>query len=710
MLFLSSISFAAAPVISPSTPTVFVSSNVIITADQNVTYSLMPGSTGTLSNVFASSVTYNAPGPIRARGVFLGCQNFPNDSIWHTPITNAPILTSSNTYFHAQVDGAPIGIEVSFPENMYTLTTPTTNMVFANSGVNGSYPMADWPKLQVEAGEFTDSRQVDQHILSMNKDTCQATEIYKYFPVGQPGSGTCGAGNCNSGSGVQFTNSYARPQGVDAAGLPVTVLSDTYEDIYKCVNLGIPITHPMRFTLSNGILAASHIYPATAQATPGGQLPYGTWIRLKSSVSISTYSAVAQCVLQQAKDFGAIAADGGSNMHLQFMSDVGAEYSYFKAIAEDLGNLNNIWAQNFEVIDVSSLQDTDANSPTFHTSRVASTNTIVAPFTSAVIVASNTVTHLSSFMPMIIQPVTIGTEHITGYNFFPGTPGTQLNIWVHGAVDTSFSCSMSPTLGALTSGGIYTPPSTNLTRSSTTVTCGATADPSNAKIQFPIFVYTSTAARLSLSEDTNVDYGPDVNGNTWYADRGSYWRWMGDANCDFSDLPTNPWSAGLPDRALYYHCQYINNGSGDLFYRFFVPNGTYKITMLFGIGGTSAFSRGTWQMQFDSQGQIYTGSSATTLTGFGPWAAQSITGKLVDVCDIVGSCANVTPGSVIINSTVTDNTLYVALRHLAPNGVAQPASVLTALSIEQTSVSGTSSFQTQGFGGRWSRSGTFKSQ
>lgn len=670
LIFLACPALAAPPVITPSVPQVWVSSAMQMNADQTVTWSMQSGSSGTIS----AGGLYTAPGPIVAKQSEFGCNLLPPDHVFNTKISALGVDTTTTTYMHGQISAAQITAEVDMPDQVYTNSTPSTSLVFANSGTNGSYQVDTFPNLRVENGLFTASDQVDQHILAMNKDTCVATELYKLYPIGFIGSGSCST--CNSGSGVTYGDVYDLSQGVDAAGLYILPLTDGYQEIKNCADNGVAIKHALRMTFSVGIMSNLKVWPAVATAADGGRIPFGERFRLKSTFT-NTGSAAVQCIEQQLKDYGAFANDGGINGHIQLRQDAVGDYTLLQAIASELTGISGLNTDNMEAVNEASFEDLISTSPTYQKGRVDPANGTVTPETYAVVIASNTTTHQWSTMPIIVTPVTIGTDRPLGISILSGTKKIQMNIWVNNAIDTSYSCSMNPTLGTLASGGFYTPPASTVARSSTSVTCTATAD-AGAKISFPIYVYPLSGILERLSNNSNVDYGPDVNGNTWFSEKGAYWRLQGHANCDWS---SDTW-AGVPDSGLYKQCEYISNGSGDLLFRFNVSNGTYQTNLYFAVGGgASPFSRGSWIEAIDSQGSIYSGNSATTMTGNGPWTELGLTGKQIDVCDITGSCASQLPGTVTLNQTVTDGTLYFAIRHLAPHSVSQPASLLNAFSV-----------------------------
>lgn len=671
LLFLATSVYAVPPTITPSLPIVWVSSAMQFTSNQSVTWSMMQGSTGTIS----AGGLYTAPGPIRAKQSIYGCVVSPQDLITLTNISSLPVDTSSTNYMRAQAGGAAIALEPDMPVNIYSNATSSQTLAFRYTPSNdGDYKVGDVYDLRMENGIFADKDvDKDTHILAIDKDSCIASEQYKLYPIGTEAACL----TCNSQSGVAFQNQYNFVQGTTAGGLPIITHIITYRDMRDCVDRGIPISHALRMSFSVGILANSHKWPAVAHATDGGQLPFGTYVRLVSTYSV-TGSAAAQCIQQALKDYGAVLDDGGINGHIQIEQAAIGDYDLF-SVMNELAGISEFKVANLEAVDVSSLQDVDTNSPTYGYGRVTSTNPYVVPSNFAVVIASNTTTHESSFMPIIVQPITIGTEREVGYTFMPGTPQTQLPVWVHGAVDTTFSCSMSPTLGSLTAGGLYTAPSNSFTRSSTTVTCTATADTKNATVSFGVTV-TSGTVRTRLANATNTDYTA-ADGNKWYIDYGNLWRLQGRSNCDWRGE-----SWGITDEDLYQECQYVNDGSGDMLHHMYVPNGTYQVDLYFAVG--DAFSTDNWVFAIDSQDTIYSGSSATTIAGNGAWTFFGLTGQKVDLCDIIGACTSDTVGTVTLNVTVSDNNLNFWIRHLTINGSSSRPSLLNAFRITQTSSGG----------------------
>lgn len=663
---LESFAYATAPVITPSIPVVYVSSNITFTADQSVTWVLV--GTGTLSGATATKVTYTGPGNMTPRNDLHGCSVSPLDQIWNTNISSYAVITSSTNYMRTNAGSNALSFEVDMPINVYNGNETAYPMHFNYTPTNdANFKIAAPYKLRMENGIFSDKdADKDTHVLAIDTQTCTASELYKLYPVGTQSDCL----TCTSQSGVTYTDRYPIVQGTTAGGLPITSLLLKYRELRECAdsNGAKPIRHAGRITMSIGLLAPSKRWPAVAFATDGGLIPFGSYMRLVSTYPV-TGSAAAQCILQSYKDYGLIVDDGGTNGHIQIAQDASADYDLFFALTNELPGVSAFKMQNLEVIDVTPARDTNSASPTFDTGR-ASTPTA---YGYAVVYATNA-SNQTSFMPIIVQPVTIGTEREVGYSFMAGTPQYPIPIWVKGSTDTTFSCSMSPTIGSLTSGGLYTPPSVVIGRSSTTATCTATVDP-NAKISFPLINFSSDSIRVRLQNANNSNYGPDVNGKTWYAEKGAFWRLQGHANCDWS---SETWT-GVTDQDLYQECQYVNDGSGDMLHRFIVPNGDYDIYLHFAVG--DPFALDTWVFGIDSQNTIYSGSSASTIAGNGAWTFFGLTGKKVDLCNIIGACTSDLPGTVHLQRTVTDNNLYFGVRHLVINGDTSRPSLLNAYQV-----------------------------
>jgi len=671
------------PIITPSTATVNVNGTMQFASTSTVSWSLIQGSTGSID----SNGLYTAPGGLVPKKVINGVILQQMDHYSTTKISALPVLPSSTNYLRAQAGGAQITPEPGFPINTLYNTSQSTPLATRYTPFNdGTYPIPSTFTARVENGLFADKDvDKDTHMLSVNVDSREAYEMYKFYRKGSEAACT----TCNSQSAVKINLSTSNSQGVTAGGLSLLQLMYTFREIDECVRFGKPIQHAGRMTFNgSSVLAPGYKWPGKAFSSYSGQIPVDSLVRLVSTFTV-TGTAAKQCIQQAQKDYGLYLDDAGTNGQFSMEQSALATYTYFGLMAE-MASDTAYQVKNLEVVDNSSLQDLDPNSPTYRSEIVTSTNVYVQPTSFARVLATNLNDGTTASAYIAIRPVSIGTVREEGYTFFQGTPQTQLPLWVHGATDTTFSCSMTPTLGSLTAGGAYTAPSTSLTRSSTTVTCTATADPVNAYIRFPVIVSSGTV-RQRFANASNTNYtGSD--GNKWFIDEGSSWRLQGRYNCNWSG---ETWTGG-PEPGAMTECEYVNDGSGDFYYKTYAPNGTYQIRLYFGVG--DAFSAGDWQFAIDSQNQIYTGSGATVLAGDGAWTAYGKTGYKVDLCDIIGACTSDTIGTVTLNVTVSDNTLYVAVRHLTINGGTSKPSLINALDITQTSVA-TSSVPTMNLRG-----------
>jgi hypothetical protein len=643
-----------------------------LTANQAVTWTLAAGSKGSINS---STGLYTAPSSVTAKNNFLGVQALPNDHVINTRIDALPTDAGLTTYLQTQVGSQALHLEISFPQNLYTNLTPTIPMLFNyTSGQNANFPWLGIADIGVEAG-FFGSPANDHHVLGVNRQDGTFYEVYAPYKIGD-NVGECIT--CNAQSGYKYHDNYIQPTTgtADASGMPMIPLALRYSEIQNCIDNGVPIKHGFRFTLDNSLNANYFVWPATAIPNPfAGMIPYGTRVRLKSSFNISGYSTAVQCFLTAVKDYGLFMDDGGNRMAVQTMTDAVGTYTLFYALEQEMLGGGGVPATQFEVVDESSLEDMTVTSPGYQTGRVDPANGSVTPDDFVTVIATNGSSE-SSTMPVILQPVMVGTAQSIGYSFMCGAPAYQLPVWVNGSGTTTFTATMSPSIGTLTSGGLYTPPATCASRQTTIVTITPTADSSQA-IYFNVFSYPNTGIYIhlngsSLAPDGN--YGPDANGNIWYTGNGAIWRLAGNTVC-YSPFGWPP----LTDVGLYQTCWF----GDDLRFKYIVPNGTYNVTYNFAFGG--AYSTGVITFGMDVNGVIYNGPGTVpggSAVG-GAWDLLGYSPLQIDLCTLLPTCLEFTPVSITIPVTVTDNTLYAALR-TANTGVP----VMSNLSVIPTSRGG----------------------
>jgi hypothetical protein len=173
---------SAAQVVTPSNPVARIDQTVKFTADRPVTWSLAPGSAGSID----ADGAYRAPGSIQVPKSLGGCQIGAPDSIFNTRVDNLPIHQRSAAWM-AALPQQGISLDPSWGVNVIDNQTPSEKLVFNYTPTYNNMPfqIPAWPNLKRESGVFSDPRtDVDRHILAVNQQTCQVYEIYNNYPAG----------------------------------------------------------------------------------------------------------------------------------------------------------------------------------------------------------------------------------------------------------------------------------------------------------------------------------------------------------------------------------------------------------------------------------------------------------------------------------------------------------------------------------------------
>jgi PKD repeat protein len=293
-----------------------------------------------------------------------GCDVFPADNIWNTPIDTLPVDVNSATYVatigtsapvHADFgsgewppdSGSPIGIPyVDVPS---TQPGVTVTFEYDDESDPGPYPIpSDAP---IEGSPDSDG---DRHVLVVDRDDCVLYELFYAWP--QPD------GSWTAGSGAVFDlDSHAlRPDGwtsADAAGLPILPGLVRYEEVASG-----KIRHALRFTAPQ--TRRAYVWPARhyASSLTGTQYPpMGQRFRLRSNFDISGFSPEVQAILQALKTYGMMLADNGSAWYISGAPDERWDN-------DALHELHQVHGSDFEAVDVSSLM-VDPNLGQAQTSR-----------------------------------------------------------------------------------------------------------------------------------------------------------------------------------------------------------------------------------------------------------------------------------------------------------------------------------------------------
>jgi hypothetical protein len=599
-------------VITPSTPPAVNQGGTFqFTANAPVTWSMAVGSQGTID----ADGTYHAPASVRAQQSYGGYQLLPNNHILNTRIDSLPVNQNSATWISG-AGAVPLSYrEISFPVNYVNGSTPAQNMVFLYTpGNSGRFQIPQYPDAAIEHGWFTPPfAGDDRHLLAIDTTTGSFQEMYDYYSVGANGS--CLA--CTSQSGIRYSNStYGLPntQGgsVDAAGLYVMPLMLRLQEVEQAVATGGAIKHALRMTLQNGYIlgtgATRHIWPATAEALAGGGVvPYGARFRLKAGFDISKFSTIAQILLIQLKQYGLILADGGTGWATQ------PEYTKwpaaYRAAFDEIGGAS-IGPSNFEAVDESGLEISPTSGLTTTAETVVATD-VTNPANTA-------------RQQVVLTGVTI-TLPKDSLNIQAGTPAQQLNAFISGSSNASMTWAMSPAIGTLTSGGLFTPPSSIGTAAVATVTATSVADPSVAATM-TLTVLPAGTIRLVLGQARPYT---DTRGNVWQNE-------VGDDGCHpYDNGGTFP---NVPDITLYRITCFSDN---DIRFDITVPNGNYQITAKF--AETEAVAVGDRLMDLEANGIVVNSN--------------------VDIYASAGGMNN-TPVDFVIPATVSNGQLSFVVRHV----------------------------------------------
>ncbi|NKQ36093.1 MAG: hypothetical protein HF973_10825 [Chloroflexi bacterium] len=280
-----------------------------------------------------------------------GCDVFPADNIWNTPVDTLPVHINSTAYMetiglndniHADFgsgvwppgSNSPIGIPyVDVPGSQ---TPVAVSFTWADESDPGPYPIP--PDAPIEGGPDADG---DRHVIVLDRDNCVLYEMYNAFPQGD------GSWTADSGAKFDLSSHALRPDtwtSADAAGLPILPGLVRYEEVAAG-----EIRHAIRFTAPQ--TQRAYIWPARHYAsslTDPYYPPMGLRVRLKAGVDISGFSPQAQVVAQAMQTYGLILADNGSSWYISGAPDDRWDNDV-------LHELDQLTGADFEAVDVSGL-------------------------------------------------------------------------------------------------------------------------------------------------------------------------------------------------------------------------------------------------------------------------------------------------------------------------------------------------------------------
>ncbi|MBV9081671.1 MAG: choice-of-anchor D domain-containing protein, partial [Acidobacteriaceae bacterium] len=660
------------PVLSAGSGVASPASPLTITSDRAVTWSLAPGSVGTITpQTSGNTAIYTPPSGVSAQHSIAGCMVAPNDSVFNTRIDNLPVHSSSDTWINAMGPNA-IRFGFSWGLNLMDNSLAAIPQVFHyTTQYNGNFQIMPRPNRKRETGSLTWDGNNDHHMISMNRQTCHFVETYQDGTV-PPNCPTC----ISTASGWQYdgTSNAAPPNAnygggtTDAAGLPLEPLTLHLSEIRSGA-----INHAMRFTLCIACINSNlTLWPGTSgngsnspnsppmgarfrlktsypvTGVTGNYVTYGgsgyttaptltfhgctvpptgyttltgtsvQWIVLTSSGSgcvnptvefsgpgwgaqaqLFYYSPAAQVILKALQQYGIFLADIGSSGELQASTDITSDPSAVTAFDEIARG--GIGFSNFEAVDESSLMiSPDSN-------RVNPFNGYVTPANYAIVQATDSQGNQTS-MPIAVEPVMVGTPYPT-MTVQAGMPGYQMQSWVTGSTNQSVTWTLTSGVGSMTAGGVYTPPADVSDTTQAVLTVAAAADPTATATVYltviPVGANPTGSIRVDVGSSNPYT---DSQGNVWLADTVA--QEMGSYSVQNDNYPAGLWG-NVVDAPLYQTYKYTW-GDDIVYGPFVVPNGNYKVAVIFAQGGCSGtygpnlYDNGLTNGQFalESQGRI----------------------------------------------------------------------------------------------------------
>jgi hypothetical protein len=561
-------------------------------------------------SIESSTGVYTAPNVVTAQQSYGGYQLLPNNHVYNTPIDSLPVHLKSAAW----IGGAgtvPLSFAPSVPINYVDGSTPTQSMgFFYTPAKNGPFAILPYPRARIESGWFAPLWTFDRHFFAIDTATGTFQEMYNYYSAGSAAT-IEGCSTCTSQSGIRYPNyTYNLPDGgnaTDAAGMYFMPLTLRLQEMQQALATGGTINHALRYTLNLGYCASSHIWPATNHANDGGTVPFGARFRLKANFDISSFSVISKILLTQLKQYGIILADGGTGWQVttEYTKWPAAYLAAFEEIRKAA-----IAPTDFEAIDESNIEVSPSSGLT----------------TTAETVTATTVDGRSSTRQVVLTGVTVGLPKDKIY-FQAAASALQLEAFVHGSSNTAVTWSMNPSVGTLTSGGLYTPPSSIGSATATAVTATSSANGSvTASMTIVVLPVVSGSTYLVLGRS---DPYTDSHGNVWQPGQG-------DDGC-FPSNAGGSWS-GI-DITLYEISCYASN---DIRFDIYVPNGRYTVTGKFAAPGSECGGLGGHTMNIEAQGRVYT-------TNFDPYAAA-------------GNACNTPADNTISDINVNNGLLSYVLR------------------------------------------------
>lgn len=609
----------------------------------------------------------------------------------------------------------PNGVLLAGGERLnYALSTdPTTALsFFYTSGANANFVIVPFPNLLSEGGADAPlSPFPDNHILTTLTDTCEFNDIYKIFTTGL----ITGEGVVNSQSGLKYPGMgyIGAGWGTDAAGMPLQPLIVHIAELMDAgLNANVDaIKHAGRITFDAGsIHAGLNIWPATLTGSTGNvnAPPYGARLRLKASYTWPGFDGlcpttfchnVVNAVIQWLKNYGFFVSDIGSNWNLDYDGGSATNFDIFQAFREVNTNLTGN-STNFEVVNEAPFNTNATDSGTDPNNwRVKLGNGIVTPDNAMTIVATDSLSQTGQ-ASIALQGVAVGVENPTEL-MMAGCGTVQFNAWATGATNRNVTYALSPSGGAngtITSGGLYTCPSTGAvsSRTNTTVTVTSVAD-NTVSATFLITVIpvdANGALDVSLGKAQSSDY-PDTASIVWYSD----------LLTGIPDTPTlfppfqNSLSNGLTSPtgansavAPGIYTQGTLGAENDFHFKVHVANGTHTLTAYIGNLADTAINQAAFS--FDCNGtrtlgitDVFTQTGALNAASALTCTVNATTGLIHAAVRYQGVNLGTQGGQCTIPCYATGGALFMNAIKVSAAAALGPTSVLsTSVVVKTTTV------------------------
>ena len=290
-----------------------------------------------------------------------GCQVFPANNYWNTPVDTLPVHPSSAAWVRTMTTGASgrtnlhpdwgtTEVEFGIPYATVGAGQPMVAVdgIYADESDPGPYPIP--PNAPVEGTLASDG---DRHVLVVDTSTCIMYELYRAFPLG-PAAGN--AWQADSFAKWPMNSNAMRTDGwtsADAAGFAIFPGLARWEEVIAAGE----IEHAMRMTATPiwGAIAGTgqrkYLWPAShwsGSGTNPDAPPMGARFRLKASFDVTGFSANMQKLLRAWKKYGLVLADGGSNW---FISGVTTTPNGWPSSL--LNEIKSIPANQFEAVETS---------------------------------------------------------------------------------------------------------------------------------------------------------------------------------------------------------------------------------------------------------------------------------------------------------------------------------------------------------------------